>query len=101
MKAGVEPQAAASLATGVLSLPRLKLRGLMSILPADLSVEENRRAFRSLRLLLEQINGSTGAHLDTLSMGMSADFHEAILEGATLVRIGTAVFGPRPQSSNE
>ncbi len=93
-KAGVEPALAAELAAAVRALPRLQLRGLMCILPAGQSEQDNRRAFCALRLLLLQIN-ARGGTLDTLSMGMSADFRAAILEGATLVRVGTAIFGPR------
>jgi pyridoxal phosphate enzyme (YggS family) len=100
-KAGVEPQAAAELALGVRALPRLRLRGLMCILPTGLTIDGNRLGFRSLRELLHQINLATGGELDTLSMGMSSDYREAILEGATLVRVGSAIFGPRPQSFNE
>jgi PLP dependent protein len=98
-KAGIAPASLAELARAVAALPRLRLRGLMGILPADLATEDNRRHFRSLRALLEQLNAG-GAQLDTLSMGMSADFREAILEGATLIRVGTAIFGPRIASSD-
>lgn len=93
-KAGIAPGHGAELAAAVARLPRLRLRGLMTILPAALSPEERRRGFAALRALLQQLN-ARGAALDTLSMGMSDDFREAILEGATLVRIGTALFGPR------
>jgi pyridoxal phosphate enzyme (YggS family) len=96
-KAGVEPAAAAALALGVRALPRLRLRGLMGILPAGRSAQDNRHAFHALELLLQQIN-ARGGGLDALSMGMSADFREAIQQGATLIRIGTAIFGPRPDS---
>jgi pyridoxal phosphate enzyme (YggS family) len=98
-KAGVEPAALGELARAVAALPRLRLRGLMGILPANRSPQDNRRHFAALRALLEQLNAS-GAGLDTLSMGMSADYREAILEGATLIRIGTAIFGPRTASSD-
>jgi pyridoxal phosphate enzyme (YggS family) len=98
-KAGVEPGAAAELARAVARLPRLELRGLMCILPADQGSEDDRRHFAALRQLQERLN-SQGIALDTLSMGMSADFRDAILEGATLVRIGTAIFGPRSASSD-
>ena len=97
-KAGIAPEESAELAAAVARLPGLRLRGLMAILPAGLAVEERRRSFGSLQALLRQLN-ARGAALDTLSMGMSDDFREAILEGATLVRIGTALFGPRPYSS--
>ena len=97
-KAGIAPEESAELAAAVARLPGLRLRGLMAILPAGLSVEERRRSFGGLQALLQQLN-ARGAALDTLSMGMSDDFREAILEGATLVRIGTALFGPRLYSS--
>jgi hypothetical protein len=94
-KAGVEPDAAAELAQAIRVLPRLQLRGLMCILPAGQSADDNRRGFQALRQLLLQLDRRTGG-LDTLSMGMSADYREAIEQGATLIRIGTAIFGPRP-----
>jgi len=97
-KAGIAPEQSAELAAAVARLPGLRLRGLMAILPAGLPPEERRRGFGELRRLLQQLN-TGGATLDTLSMGMSDDFREAILEGATLVRIGTALFGPRADSS--
>jgi PLP dependent protein len=96
-KAGVEPALAAGLARSVCALPRLRLRGLMCILPAGQSGEDNRHAFHALALLLQQINAQGGA-LDTLSMGMSSDFREAIQQGATLIRVGTAIFGARPNA---
>jgi hypothetical protein len=96
-KAGVEPAAAAELARSVSALPRLKLRGLMCILPAAQSADDNRHCFHALALLLQQLNAQGGA-LDTLSMGMSSDYREAIAQGATLIRIGTAIFGPRPDA---
>ena len=77
------------------ALPRLKLRGLMCIAPEEADPARQRQWFAQLRQLQERLNGG-GAHLDTLSMGMSGDFESAILEGATVVRIGTALFGPRP-----
>lgn len=98
-KAGVEPGAAPELARAVAQLPRLRLRGLMCILPADLDSDGNQRHFAALRQLQEQMNAQ-GMGLDTLSMGMSADFRDAILQGATLVRVGTAIFGPRPAPSD-
>lgn len=93
-KSGLESEALLTLAREVAALPRLKLRGLMTIpQPAD-TLEAQRAPFRELRLLLEQLNAQ-GLGCDTLSMGMSADMEAAILEGATLVRIGTAIFGQR------
>jgi pyridoxal phosphate enzyme (YggS family) len=94
-KAGIEPAAAPELALAVQALPRLKLRGLMCILPAGRSAQDNSHAFHALALLLQQIN-ARGAGLDALSMGMSSDYREAIQQGATLIRIGTAIFGARP-----
>jgi pyridoxal phosphate enzyme (YggS family) len=93
-KGGVEPTDLPRLAEFVAGLPRLRLRGLMCI-PAPVDDEARQRApFARLRNLLEDLN-RRGHALDTLSMGMSADLEAAVLEGATLVRIGTAVFGPR------
>jgi PLP dependent protein len=94
-KGGVAAHDAAALAAAVAALPRLKLRGLMSIPEPDADPERQRRTFRQLRKLLESLNAA-GAGLDTLSMGMSADLEAAIAEGATIVRIGTALFGARP-----
>ena len=99
-KAGVEPAMTAQLAAAVSALPRLRLRGLMCMLPAELSHEDNRRLFGAMRTLLAQVNVS-GAGLDTLSMGMSDDFGDAVLEGATLIRVGTAICGPRTRPFNE
>ena len=96
-KAGIEPAAAPQLVQAVHALPRLKLRGLMCILPPGGSAVENRATFGAMQLLLQQLNAQGGA-LDTLSMGMSADFREAIAQGATLIRVGTAIFGPRPSA---
>jgi pyridoxal phosphate enzyme (YggS family) len=94
-KAGVAPQAAAELAAAVAALPPLRLRGLMTLpAPAD-TFEAQRRPLRALRLLQEDLR-RRGHHLDTLSMGMSGDLEAAVAEGATVVRIGTALFGPRP-----
>jgi PLP dependent protein len=96
-KAGIEPAAARQLVQAVGALPRLKLRGLMCILPPGGSAPDNRATFGAMQLLLQQLNAQ-GAGLDTLSMGMSADFREAIAQGATLIRVGTAIFGPRPNA---
>jgi pyridoxal phosphate enzyme (YggS family) len=91
-KGGVTPAELPALATAVAALPRLKLRGLMCIPPDE--DDPSRHWFASMRRLLEALNAA-GARLDTLSMGMSGDFESAILEGATVVRIGTALFGTR------
>ena len=94
-KAGVPPERLAELAMSVAALPRLRLRGLMTIPAPTTDVDAQRAAFRRLRLLQEQLILS-GFALDTLSMGMSDDLEAAIAEGATLVRIGSAIFGARP-----
>jgi len=93
-KSGVAPEAAAALARQVAGLPRLALRGLMAIPEATSDVSLARRRFAELRTLMEQLVRG-GLALDTLSMGMSADFEAAIAEGATIVRVGTAIFGER------
>ena len=94
-KGGVAPADLPALAAQVASLPRLKLRGLMCIPPQEADPARQRQWFAMLRRLQEQLRAG-GADCDTLSMGMSADFESAILEGSTVVRIGTALFGPRP-----
>ncbi|CAL1239220.1 YggS family pyridoxal phosphate-dependent enzyme [Candidatus Methylocalor cossyra] len=92
-KSGVAPEQTASLAARVAELPRLRLRGLMAI-PAPAADPETRRTpFRVLKQLFHEL---AGYGLDTLSMGMSEDWEEAVLEGATWVRLGTAIFGARP-----
>jgi PLP dependent protein len=93
-KSGVAPDNLAALAKGVAVLPRLKLRGLMTIPAPTSNVNTQRATFRSVREQLETLNG-VGLSLDTLSMGMSDDLEAAIAEGATFVRVGTAIFGPR------
>jgi PLP dependent protein len=93
-KGGVAPEALAELAAGVASLPRLRLRGLMCVPPPPVDAAAERAVFARLRALFEDLNAG-GLKLDTLSMGMSADFESAIAEGATMVRIGTALFGNR------
>ena len=94
-KAGVPPQAAEALANAVADLAPLRLRGLMTLpAPAD-TFEAQRRPLRALRLLQDDLR-RRGHQLDTLSMGMSGDLEAAVAEGATVVRIGTALFGPRP-----
>jgi PLP dependent protein len=99
-KAGVEPAQAPELARAMRALPRLRLRGLMCILPPGQSTQDNGHAFHAMALLLQQLNAQ-GSALDALSMGMSADFPEAIQQGATLIRVGTAIFGPRPGSRSD
>ena len=96
-KSGVEPAALATLARAVARMPRLKLRGLMSVPEPTGDEALSRRRFASLRKLLEELNRD-GHALDTLSMGMTADLEAAVAEGATMVRIGTAIFGQRHQA---
>ena len=94
-KAGVAPEQVPALALAVAALPRLALRGLMCMLPEGLDSGARRAAYGALARLLAECN-ARGARLDVLSMGMSGDFEDAVAEGATHVRIGTALFGPRP-----
>jgi PLP dependent protein len=95
-KGGCEPDQMLSLAESVLELPNLRLRGLMTVPAADPNPESARPAFAALRALLAEL-GRLDPELarGTLSMGMSGDFEVAIEEGATLVRVGTALFGDR------
>jgi len=94
-KSGVEPAGVESLARGVLSLPHIELAGLMCIPPFAEDPETARPYFRRLRELRDAVRAATGATLPTLSMGMSHDFEVAIEEGATEIRVGTALFGAR------
>jgi pyridoxal phosphate enzyme (YggS family) len=97
-KAGVAPRDALAFARRVAELPRLRLRGLMAIpAPAD-DPAAQRAPLRELHDLYEQLRRA-GLPLDTLSMGMSDDLEAAIAEGATIVRIGSAIFGTRPAPS--
>ena len=93
-KSGVAPEALRALAEAVRVLPRLRLRGLMAVPEPSEDVQLQRRRFRSLRILQQELNAA-GFGLDTLSMGMSQDLEAAVLEGATIVRVGTAIFGER------
>jgi pyridoxal phosphate enzyme (YggS family) len=97
-KSGVAPADLPALAEAVAALPRLTLRGLMVIPAPAADLAGQREPLRATRLLFDQLN-SRGLALDTLSMGMSADLEAAVLEGATLVRIGTAIFGARPSAT--
>jgi hypothetical protein len=93
-KSGIAPEAAAELADRIAALDNVILRGLMAIpAPAD-DTDTQRRPFAALRELMDQLNAN-GHALETLSMGMSADLEAAIAEGATHLRVGTAVFGAR------
>ena len=91
-KGGVTPADVAGLIAAVQGLPSLRLRGLMALPAPEEDFDAQRRAFRSLREILEALHDP---RLDTLSMGTSADFMAAIAEGSTIVRIGTALFGER------
>ena len=93
-KSGLEPDALLELARAVNTLPNLRLRGLMAIPEPTEDVEQQRAAFAKLRLMQNDLQ-AVGIPTDTLSMGMSADMDAAIAEGATIVRIGTAIFGGR------
>ena len=93
-KSGIAPGEALELVRVVTALPQLRLRGLMAIPPPSDDHAQQRRYFAQLRQIKDGL-ASAGIALDTLSMGMSGDFVAAIMEGATLVRVGTAIFGPR------
>jgi PLP dependent protein len=93
-KGGIDPGSLSALAAKTAELPRVRLRGLMCVPPPQPTVAAERALFAQLRGLKERLNAE-GHHLDTLSMGMSGDFESAIAEGATHVRIGTAIFGSR------
>lgn len=97
VKAGVSPSHLPGLLDGFATLPNVRCRGLM-LIPPQGSPEQTRPHFAALRTLAEQqaAHARPNVELVELSMGMSADFEVAIEEGATLVRVGTAVFGPRP-----
>lgn len=96
-KSGVAPGGEAGLAEAIARLPRLRLRGLMAIPEPTHDIGLQRRRFALLRELKEKL-AARGYALDTLSMGMSDDFEAAIMEGATMVRIGTAIFGQRQEN---
>ena len=96
-KSGVAPEGLRPLAEAVQALPRLKLRGLMAIPEPSDDIALQRRRFAGVRVLFEQLNAA-GFGLDTLSMGMSQDLEAAIMEGATMVRVGTAIFGERTKT---
>jgi pyridoxal phosphate enzyme (YggS family) len=94
-KSGCAPEQAIDLAAAVARLPGLRLRGLMAIPEPTVDTARQRRQFAMLRQTLERINAERDGRLDTLSMGMTDDLEAAIMEGATMVRIGTAIFGRR------
>ena len=94
-RSGAAATAVPALAAAVAALPRLRLRGLMCMLPAGLEPQQQRARFNEVRALYDRLNRD-GAGMDTLSMGMSGDFEAAIASGSTMVRIGSALFGVRP-----
>ena len=93
-KSGIRLNELIEMALRINQLPQLKLRGLMAIPAPQKSFIEQRKSFHQLNIALQKLNAA-GLSLDTLSMGMSEDFEAAIAEGATLIRIGTAIFGAR------
>jgi PLP dependent protein len=97
-KSGVTPDETLALAHAIAALPKLRLRGLMAIPEPAGTLDEQRAPHRRLREIMDTLRAD-GLELDTLSMGMSADIEAAILEGATMVRIGTAIFGARDYSN--
>ena len=96
-KSGVQPGEELALARAIGALPRLKLRGLMAVPEPTSDVSRQRQRFAVLRELKNGL-AAAGFALDTLSMGMSDDFETAVREGATMVRIGSAIFGPRREN---
>jgi pyridoxal phosphate enzyme (YggS family) len=94
-KSGVAPETAADLLREVVKLPHLRVMGLMTMPPWFADPEEARPFFRVLRELRDRLRDASGLPLPELSMGMSGDFAVAVEEGATLVRVGTAIFGSR------
>ncbi len=99
-KGGVQESEVADLARAVMSLPRLRLRGLMTLPPTTPDPQTTTPLFARLNRLKEVLI-EAGIPLDTLSMGMSTDFEVAIGQGSTIVRIGTAIFGPRIRTQRE
>ncbi len=94
-KGGIAPTAVAELVKSIQSLPRLRLRGLMTIPPPKKNDEEQFHLFYQLTQLLNELNQQLKLNMDTLSMGMSDDWQVAIKAGATMIRIGQTIFGPR------
>jgi len=94
-KSGCTPVEAPQLARRIAALPHLALEGLMTIAPFTDDQEVQRRTFRGLRTLRDALQQKEGLWLPTLSMGMSADYGTAVEEGATVIRLGTVLFGPR------
>lgn len=99
-KSGVDPEQALALAQAIAALPKLRLRGLMCIPEAAADEAALAAQFRCLQQLFVELQ-QHGLTLDTLSMGMSADIELAVAQGATMVRVGSALFGARPSSQRE
>lgn len=98
-KSGVLPEETEALARRIIALPGLRLRGLMAIPQSESTPEKQREPFRKMQELFQALCAH-GIEMDTLSMGMSDDLDSAIAEGATMVRVGTAIFGQRNQKEN-
>ena len=94
-KSGCTVEAALGLARQVAAFEHLRLEGLMTMAPFTDDVDVQRRTFRGLRVLRDRIKEEVGVWLPTLSMGMSGDYASAVAEGATVIRLGTVLFGPR------
>jgi pyridoxal phosphate enzyme (YggS family) len=94
-KSGCDPEEARALARHIAALGNLRLEGLMTLAPLTDDGEVQRRTFKALRLLRDTIQEEEGLWLPTLSMGMSGDYATAVAEGATVIRLGTVLFGPR------
>jgi pyridoxal phosphate enzyme (YggS family) len=94
-KSGIGADEVPAVAVAIAALPRLRLRGLMTIPPASDDPAEQRRWFAEARAVYEQLRAQQST-VDTLSMGMSGDLEAAIAEGSTMIRVGSALFGPRP-----
>ncbi len=99
-KSGAGLDEAAAIVQAVSGMPRLRLRGLMTIPEPTDDVAQQRAAFHQLRILFDRLRAQ-GLPLDTLSMGMSSDLEAAVAESATIVRVGTAIFGARTYTSNQ
>jgi pyridoxal phosphate enzyme (YggS family) len=98
-KSGISAGEVPSVAAAIAELPRLRLRGLMTIPPASDDPAEQRRWFAEARTVYEQLRAQYPT-VDTLSMGMSGDLEAAIAEGSTMIRVGSALFGPRPPKAD-
>lgn len=96
-KFGFPPDVLSTQLDTLLALPRVQVEGLMTMAPYSEDPETARPVFAALRRLRDELAGQSGTPLPVLSMGMSGDFEVAIEEGSTLVRVGSALFGPRPR----